>query len=64
MPKGVFVNDFHPRSCYLLVKLARTWQAPTRKNVLLDKVRRVDVAVKEGIVNHDTLDASMAAGLE
>ena len=60
------MNVYHlqARGVGLRTKRARAWQAATRKNVLLNKVSRVDVALKQCVVNHNALYAGMATGLK
>jgi hypothetical protein len=39
-------------------------EATAGEDVLLDEVGGIDVALKQGVVNHDALHAGVATGLE
>ena len=62
--KGVLFFHLQAHGGGLRPKGAGAGQAAARKNVLLNKVGRIDIARKQRVVDHDALDAGAPTGLE
>ena len=64
LTKGELVHHLQTCRPSLRPEHRGRWQTTARKDVLLDEVGRVDVALVELVGNHDALNAGVAAGLE
>ena len=62
--KMQLVHNAQPGAARRFAKAAGAGQAATGKYVLLDEVGGVDIAVEQGVVDDDALDAGTASRLE
>ena len=62
MPKAFLVDQAQASGLGPALELLRGRQAAARKDVLLNEVGRAQVAREQGVVDHDALDAGLAAG--
>ena len=59
LAKRKLVNHFKPGGGGLRAKCFWAWQATTRKNILLNKVSRRDVSLKQVVCDHNALNAGV-----
>ena len=62
--EGEFVHHLQSGGAGLRAELGRARQAAAGEDVLLDEVGALDVAVEQGVLDHDALDAGAATRLE